>query len=130
MEDRGECVAEKGELARVRSVATAVAPCAASFIAPDHHHCCRTSVSHRQRELLSSLHMQDPMRRERQNYARRERRHYGWFLPLPLSPPSPSVELAVAGVTRRGGGGGHLPCCCCSHRAATITLRFLVFLNY
>ncbi|QHO16853.1 uncharacterized protein DS421_10g307180 [Arachis hypogaea] len=104
MEERGECVAEKGELARVRSVATADASCAASFVAPRHHHRRQTSVeslpSHRRCELLSS-HKQDPMRRERDKTTRGEREGVvEWFLPPLLSPPSPSVELATARVTR------------------------------
>ncbi|QHO16854.1 uncharacterized protein DS421_10g307190 [Arachis hypogaea] len=103
MEERGECVAEKGELARVRSLATAVASCAASFVAPRHHHHRRTSVeslsSHQRCELLSS-HKQDPMRRERDRTTRGERDGVvGWFLSPLFSPPSPSVELATARVT-------------------------------
>ncbi|XP_016172512.1 uncharacterized protein LOC107614899 [Arachis ipaensis] len=92
-----------GELARVRSVATAVTLCAANFVAPRRHHRRRTAVeslpSHRRCELLSS-HKQDPMRRERDRTTRGEREGVaGWFLPPLLSPPSPSVELAAVGVT-------------------------------
>ncbi|QHO00467.1 uncharacterized protein DS421_13g406740 [Arachis hypogaea] len=64
MEEQRECVAEQRELMRVRSVATVIVPCAASFVAPRHHHPRRTAVeslpSHQRCELLSS-HKQDPM---------------------------------------------------------------------
>ncbi|QHO24372.1 uncharacterized protein DS421_12g371670 [Arachis hypogaea] len=87
-------------------------PCAASFVAPHHHHRCRTSVSHRRRELLSSHHKQDPMRRERerQNDVRRERRHCGV-----VSAAATFSAIAICGARCRrshelSGGGGHLRC--------------------
>ncbi|QHO56933.1 uncharacterized protein DS421_3g78020 [Arachis hypogaea] len=136
-EKGGECageslplVAKQRELARVRSVATVVTPCAASFVVPHHYHRRWTSVSHRRRELLSSHHKQDPMRRERQNDARRERRRSGV-----VSVTATFSAIAVCGVRRRRShelrwGRRPSSLCCCSHRASTATLCFLIFLNY
>ncbi|QHO02499.1 uncharacterized protein DS421_13g424310 [Arachis hypogaea] len=97
-EERGECVTEQGKLVRVRSVATVVAPCAASFAAPRHHHRRRTTMeslpSNRHCELLSSL-KQNPMRRERDITTRGEREGVAG-----VSAAAALSAIAAAGVTR------------------------------
>ncbi|QHO28081.1 uncharacterized protein DS421_7g213580 [Arachis hypogaea] len=132
MEERRECVAEQGKLARVRSGATTVAPCIANFVAPRHHHRRRTAVeslsSHRRYELLPS-HEQPDAKRERETGQREEREktlRSGFCRCSSLCHrrvwSSPPLESRA-----KVGEGGHLPyvVAVTSHRATTATLRFL-----
>ncbi|XP_016200730.1 uncharacterized protein LOC107641790 [Arachis ipaensis] len=129
MKERGECVTEQGKLARVRSVATVVASCTASFVAPRHHHRRRTTMeslpSNRRCELLSSL-KQNPMRRERETKQREEReKALRGFLPPLLSLPSPPPESRA-----EVGKETIFPVAVAVTALLLLRFIFLVFLNY